>query len=391
MGDWKEYVRQNYVPGKYGTTRLAKDTGVSRIAIRTFLYKEGIIEEPERDAPIHKPAAQKPAQPQTDASATIIETPPAGTSGLLLNILRKGASIESIASRISAPESVVRAYIEDFKQKGYNLSEYGTQIILDRAINLSTHHIHKHNWKGERTITFAAIGDTHFNSTDAQYTYLKQFYKTCKARNVSRVLHTGDLDDGNMRLGAEYEVECTSLTQHVANIVRRYPYEPGVETEVIGGNHDFSWHKKAGADIVRMVSLERPDIRHLGNGQASVWITPNCRILLKHPGGGGAQRLSLKPQKIIDAMSAKARPDIALIGHTHKAEMLPMYKGVYCFQTGTFQAQTGFMMDNDLAAMMGGWIINAEVDDEGRLIGVGGTFYGFPDPIEDDYLNFERR
>jgi len=64
---------------------------------------------------------------------------------------------------------------------------------------------------------------------------------------------------------------------------------------------------------------------------------------------------------------------------------------VYCFQTGTFQAQTGFMMDNDLAAMMGGWIINAEVDDEGRLIGVGGTFYGFPDPIEDDYLNFERR
>jgi len=376
MGDWKEYVRQNYVPGKYGTTRLAKDTGVSRIAIRTFLYKEGIIEEPERDAPIHKPAAQKPAQPQTDASATI------------LAMLKKGATIEALASKVGASMNVASAHIADLQEQGYRVEERDDFYRLAKLIDSTIDAKLDRPWNGERVLRFGLCGDNQDNSKYTQITHLHAFYDILKSEGITESYHTGDIDDGEqMRPGHQYECYSQGADDHVRNIVKNYPARTGITTHFITGNHDHSIIKRVGFDIGPQIASKRPDMIYLGASSAVVNLTPNCTLELRHPIDGTAYALSYKLQKMIEAMSGGEKPSILAVGHYHKADYM-LYRNVHAIQTGCFQAQTPWMKGKGIAAMMGGWIIEVHVNDDGEITRFKPEFIPFYKAIKDDYLNW---
>src|SRR4030043_469281 len=71
-----------------------------------------------------------------------------------------------------------------------------------------------------------------------------------------------------------------------------------LETKIISGNHDESWFKSDGADIVRAFAGQRDDITYLGFNVADV-IHDGVRIRLLHPEGGGAYAKSYVSQKYI--------------------------------------------------------------------------------------------
>jgi hypothetical protein len=247
---------------------------------------------------------------------------------------------------------------------------------------------HNTNWKGNQRIRFGLMGDTHINSKFTQLTYLHQFYDECRRQGITHVYHTGDIDEGEqMRPGHQYECYTQGADDHVKEICRVYPKIEGIKTHFIIGNHDSSVIKRCGYNIGLTIADHRPDMEYLGQDCAIVKLTPNCLLELRHPWDGSAYAISYKIQKHVDAMSGGEKPNIFAVGHYHKAEYI-FYRNVHCFQSATFCAQTNFMRGKGLAAHMGGWIIDIDVDERGYIQKIIPQLIPFYVAIQDDYKNW---
>lgn len=247
------------------------------------------------------------------------------------------------------------------------------------------------DWRGNRIIKFGLMGDTQINSKYTQLTYLHAYYDECERQKVRDVYNDGDIDEGEqMRPGHQYECYNQGADDHVDEIVRVYPERKGVTTRFITGNHDASMIKRCGFDIGRAISDKRKDMEYLGRDCAVIYLTPNCTLELSHPWDGSSYALSYKSQKKIDAMQADTKPNILAIGHYHKMENI-FYRNVHCFQTACFQAQTPFMRGMNISASMGGWIVEARVDENGYIQNIISQFIPFYKPIKDDYKTWRNK
>lgn len=248
---------------------------------------------------------------------------------------------------------------------------------------------HKASWDGTDTLKFAIIGDTQIGSKYTQLTYLHDFYDICKESGVNTVFHTGDLTDGlKMRVGHEYELYEVSADEMRDDVVKNYPKREGVVTYFITGNHDASIYKHVGYDIGQAIANLRPDMKYLGKDCATVNLTPNCKLELRHPWDGTAYALSYKMQKMIEAMESDSKPNILAVGHYHKVEYL-FYRNVHALQTGCFQAQTPFTRGKGISTHMGGWIVTIRVDSNGSIRAFSPMLVPFYSSIKDDYKNFK--
>ena len=246
----------------------------------------------------------------------------------------------------------------------------------------------KNDWNGQRTIKFALMGDTQINSKYTQLTYLHDFYDICEDAGIKDVYHTGDIDEGEqMRQGHQYECYRQGADEHAEEIARVYPKRDGIITHFITGNHDASMIKHCGHDIGKSIADKRVDMKYLGRDCAVIELTPNCTLELRHPWDGTTYALSYKMQKMIEAMQGGDKPNILAVGHYHKIEYLS-YRNVHAFQTGTFQSQTPFMRGKGIAAMMGGWMIELDIDSDGSIRRLRQELVPFYKAIKDDYKNF---
>ena len=243
-------------------------------------------------------------------------------------------------------------------------------------------------WSGNKIIRFGLMGDTQINSKYTQLTYLHQFYDLCGLRGIKTIYHTGDVDEGEqMRVGHQYECYSQGADDHVLEIVKNYPKIDGIETQFITGNHDASIFKRCGYDIGEAIASRRSDMKYLGRDCAIVNLTPNCTLELRHPWDGTAYALSYKPQKMIEGMEADSKPNILAIGHYHKLEYL-FYRNVHCFQTGCFQMQTPFTRGKGISVHIGGWIVEAHVDEKGYIHNIMPELVPFYVGIKDDWRNW---
>ena len=61
---------------------------------------------------------------------------------------------------------------------------------------------------------------------------------------------------------------------------------------------------------------------------------------------------------------------------------------MYSFQTSSFQAQTPWMKGKGIAAAIGGWIVEINVDDEGTITRIKQEYVPFYKAIHEDYKNW---
>ena len=248
--------------------------------------------------------------------------------------------------------------------------------------------VHNPKWNGTTILKFAIIGDTQLGSKYAQISHLKNFYELCASEGIKDVYHTGDVTDGlKMRSGHEYELYKTSADDMVQDVIENYPRIEGITTHFITGNHDASIYKQVGYDIGNTITEKRPDMKYLGRDCALIFLTPNCKLELRHPWDGTAYALSYKPQKMIEAMESDSKPNILAIGHYHKAEYM-FYRNVHCLQTGCFQGQTPYTRGKGISVHMGGWIVTIHVDKNGTVTRFGSEFIPYYSSIKDDYKQY---
>lgn len=305
----------------------------------------------------------------------------------LIGLLKSGLVISDIAHSMGVSERVAKALIDDLTDKGHCIDREEDYYKMSKFSQEDVKTVVK-DWNGDSIIRFGLIGDNHIGSKFTQLGLLHKAYDTFQREGITEVYNTGDLTEGeNMRPGHAYECYVHGADDYVDEVVKNYPFYNDINTNFIIGNHDTSFVKHVGMNIGKSINSARKDMQYLGLGQAYIQLTPNCKLELRHPGGGSAYAISYKPQKMVDSMSGGEKPNILALGHYHKAEYL-FYRNVHIFQTGTTQAQSNFMRDMGLAAHMGYWIITAHVTEEGEVRRIVPEFLPDYRAIADDWKNY---
>lgn len=305
---------------------------------------------------------------------------------LALGYFKSGLRISEITRKlngscINVTYDAVRSYIRRHKN---DISTETKPVVVQNQEPT----VHNPKWNGTTVLKFAIIGDTQFGSKYTQISHLKNFYELCASEGIKDVYHTGDVTDGlKMRSGHEYELYKTSADDMVQDVIENYPKIDGITTHFITGNHDASIYKQVGYDIGNTIAENRPDMKYLGRDCALIFLTPNCKLELRHPWDGTAYALSYKPQKMIEAMESDSKPNILAIGHYHKAEYL-FYRNVHCLQTGCFQGQTPYTRGKGISVHIGGWIVTIHVDKNGTITRFGSEFIPYYSSIKDDYKQY---
>lgn len=218
--------------------------------------------------------------------------------------------------------------------------------------------------QGER-LRVAVVSDTHLGSKYQQITHLRNFYRYARKRRVDCVIGGGDMTDGPGRM---HKGQHRNIFLHEYDSQRDYAVETipdiGVPQFWISGNHDESYMKDEGGDIVRDVCSRREDLEYIGQSEGYVQFG-DVLFRIDHPHDGMSYALSYKLQKRIEALSPEHKPHILCLGNYHKVCHVSAYRNVEGFILPAFQAQTPFMASKALASIIGGLILEFGISAKG--------------------------
>jgi predicted phosphodiesterase len=226
--------------------------------------------------------------------------------------------------------------------------------------------------------TFGVIGDTHLGSLYADLALLEYAYEVFADEKIKTVFHAGDILEGeNMYKGQPYELAVHGADAQVDFCCERYPRKEGITTYFIDGNHDRSFWKRSGVCTGTRISQKRDDLVFLGHQESDVVVGEGeckAKVRLFHgEDGSSSYAISYRPQRYIAELPSGTKPDVLLMGHYHKAEIL-FYRGVTAFQTGCLQKQTPFMRGRRISAALGFWVVRIVVGPN-RVVKVRAEFY----------------
>ena len=231
---------------------------------------------------------------------------------------------------------------------------------------------------------FAVISCTQIGSKYQQMTHLNTFYALCARKRINTVLHCGDVVEGEkIYRGQEYELFLHGADAQTNYVVDNYPKKKGITTKMILGNHDESFWKHSGVNVLKNIANVRDDIEYLGDYLAYVEIG-GIEVALMHGAGGVAYARSYKLQKIVEQLAPERKPHMLFVGHWHVQAHIPAYRNVEAFSLGCFQSQTPFLTRLGLFPNMGGLIIEMVVDETG-LKSVKSEWIPFYVPKKNDY------
>lgn len=227
---------------------------------------------------------------------------------------------------------------------------------------------------------FAVVSDTHQGSRYEQLSALRAFYSQAISEGCAFALHAGDVTQGSDRMhrGMELEVHAHGADAQVAYVADTFPR--GLHTYVIGGNHDDSFNKDGGVNVVRKIASLHPDLEYIGQDAAYLDIGPTRHYML-HPMGGGAYAKSYKGQKIAESLEGDV--DCVWVGHYHNYAAFKV-KRAHVVQLPCFQGQYAWLARKALHPDIGGLIVDLWLADDGSIARFRHEVISFP-VIEEDY------
>lgn len=230
------------------------------------------------------------------------------------------------------------------------------------------------------------LGDTHLGDTKERLDVLRQLYKECQQEHVQYVFHTGNLVTG---FSEKYrtQIKVWGADAQADYVIQEYPKVPGLTTYYIcGDDHEGNWKQREGLDFgpfleARAVAAGRDDLKYVGYVQGDVDFLVGevpVHIRLSHPGGGSTAAISGKAQRLVDAAAGEETlPNLWLVGHFHKALVLPEYKGVCVIQTGCCVEVGDWAKKQCLNYHLGGWLVKIKTSVQGKIVFTP-TYYSFP-------------
>lgn len=229
-------------------------------------------------------------------------------------------------------------------------------------------------------VRFAVASDIHFASKHHRGECLRDFIDYAYELGIRTVLDPGDIFAGiNMYHGQLNEITGWPMEHQLDEGVRGLPVREGLTYHMIGGNHDESYMKAAGGDIIKAFGKRRPDVKTYGFYSALIdLVVPEARKAIKvelhHPEKAGAYAISYNVQKEIEQIPGGMKPQLLFMGHTHQSILLPDYRNIAAFYCGTFEDQSLYLKRKHVAPSIGGWVVDAGITADGALKTLGVTW-----------------
>jgi hypothetical protein len=242
------------------------------------------------------------------------------------------------------------------------------------------------------------ISDTHFGSKYAQITNLRQCVKVMYEDGVRHILFPGDLTAGDkVYRGQVHDLVTPSGPEQAALAVTYLPRYDGLSWYMIGGNHDFSFIKENGYNVVRDVAAQRDDVVYCGFDLADVSVLPGIDVRLWHPMGGVPYAYSYRIQKHVEEMAfaelqkvieRQPSPTIRALfaGHLH-IRVLFDAGPIVCAQVPCFEGQTPYLRRKGKTPVIGGFTYEFKLTKTGMVVEDWPRRENFAE-IPNDYLNY---
>lgn len=232
-------------------------------------------------------------------------------------------------------------------------------------------HVH---FQGQK-FRFAVMSDLHLGSKYTSEERVLRAFKDARDFSAEVLLFSGDITEGlSSRPGHVYELSHIGYEAQKAYTIEILK-EAKIPIKAISGNHD-EWYKLSnGANIIKDVANEVPDMEFIGEGLGTVHF--NEAVCHLHHGldKGAAYALSYRIQKIVEAYEAGTKPQLLIAGHDHKAGYF-FIRDVHCILAACLQSQTPWMQRTRKEAHKGYWLIEIEVVGK-KIISLQPTFKTF--------------
>jgi hypothetical protein len=280
-------------------------------------------------------------------------------------------SVEELADRLNVAPRLVRAGLDRLHDRGAVLEVAKDQVAapVDAQPVLETAPI---EWGG-KALTFCLVSDTHLGSRYEQLEPLNAVYDLVADRGIRDVFHSGDLVDGQkMYRGHEYEIHVHGADAQTEYAAEVYPKRPGVTTHLISGNHDWSFFKESGYDVVRAVAEARDDFIYYGPLGRMIDLKCEARrrgvftLHLLHPDGGVAYALSYKLQKLAEGYAGGEKPDMTVAGHWH-VDCSIFVRNIHMISIPCFQRQTPYLKRKGLHPVVGARFVRVDFSKDGAV------------------------
>lgn len=208
------------------------------------------------------------------------------------------------------------------------------------------------------------LSDTHLGCTSERLDLLGKAYKMFEDNGVKDVYHAGDVSDGyRVYKGQEFYLKVVGADAQADYVAQNYPQIKGITTHFILGNHDMSHFDREGADIGKMISVRREDMKYLGQYYARVQFN-RTKMDLVHPHGGFAYAISYPLQRYVNELEGGTKANILVMGHFHRT-LFTVYRNICCIMPGAFQDQNDYTRRRGLQPNKGFWIVEFEHDAKG--------------------------
>lgn len=280
---------------------------------------------------------------------------------------KKPCTLMEVCDLLQVPPSMAMSIIEEAKGRGVYLNISSDGFVLKN--HSGERGVHPVAVKPvESRIVFGVASDTHSGSIHTRPDALKDFvHYAYEEFGVKKILHPGDFVAGQgVYAGQEGELAAWGMEAQVDLACKDLPEKPGLEWELIGGNHDYSFMRRNGSDPLLAITRLRKDIHSHGWFQAILELS-GIKVELLHPEAGGAYAMSYYLQKHIESTPGGLKPQILLCGHYHQAIWLPGYRNIQGFYAGCFEGQSLYLKRKKLYPIIGGWIFDIGIDEDGSI------------------------
>ena len=214
-------------------------------------------------------------------------------------------------------------------------------------------------------LKFALVSDTHLGNKQSAKSELSDFYKKAWDEWVEAFIHCGDLVDWtwNVYKGQMYELENVWYDEQLKATVNDYPYYWDIKTYVVWWNHDESFLKENGANIIKNIANLRDDIIDMWFYDARIKLN-GVSINAHHGWWNMSYAKSYKPQKLIENIDTRDQPDIFASGHWHDA-LYMAYRNIHSFLPWAFLKQNLLAKRFNLGNTIWGWIVEVDIKEDG--------------------------
>lgn len=301
--------------------------------------------------------------------------------------IKKSSTIIELANQFNVSPKNIEDVLAELKKENYNVVMADDKIQLSG--NVSTGGTHRIDLRAfeNKVYRFGFVTDDHLCNKAERLDVLNAIFDIYEDEGITEVFNGGNWIDGEARFNS-LDIHTFGMDNQLDYFIKNYPQRNGIKIKFIAGDDHEGWYQQNSGIIIgkhlerKAEEVGRNDLEYLGYMEADVELKAehgSAILRVVHAGGGTAYALSYQPQKLIESLTGGDKPHILLIGHYHKAEVLPSYRNVRSVQGGCGCDQTRFMRKKRIEAHVGGWIVEFQQAKDGSINRFKTEWLGFFD------------